>query len=335
MDDFILSNESEAHEALGQWDAAVGLLRGAADRELADPSAVANATALARLLIRRGDPGATRLIPGLQAVSSDLLHEPQVAVPWAMCLGLAELSAGRPEACVAVLQRWLPGQFAPGQLGLLVWEPLALAASAMAVLDDDAKPVLAWRDALVAEVAPHAPPLPAVGTWRSVAAAELAAPPGRTKAWDVVLEHPAAAPAYLRAYARYRRCEASASTGDLDPELLRTAAVAADEMRALPLLARIRALARRHQVSLPPPRRGTGDDGEGGYGLTDREAEVLALLATGMTNAGIADRLVISPRTVSVHVSHILRKLGVGSRTEAVALAFRTGLVEPLRFPST
>lgn len=61
--------------------------------------------------------------------------------------------------------------------------------------------------------------------------------------------------------------------------------------------------------------------------LTDREAEVLALLVEGRTNAEIAAALVMSPKTASVHVSHIIAKLGAANRTEAAALARRHGLL--------
>jgi DNA-binding CsgD family transcriptional regulator len=61
--------------------------------------------------------------------------------------------------------------------------------------------------------------------------------------------------------------------------------------------------------------------------LTSRELEVLQLLAEGLPNAGIADRLVLSRRTVDHHVSAILRKLGVGTRGQAAAEAVRLGLV--------
>ena len=63
-------------------------------------------------------------------------------------------------------------------------------------------------------------------------------------------------------------------------------------------------------------------------GLTAREVEVLELLAEGMPNARIAERFVLSPRTVDHHVSAILRKLDVGTRTEAVARARRLGILE-------
>ncbi len=63
-----------------------------------------------------------------------------------------------------------------------------------------------------------------------------------------------------------------------------------------------------------------------GLGLTERELDVLRLVAEGATNASIGQALFISPKTVSVHVSHILDKLGVASRGEAAAAAHRHGV---------
>jgi DNA-binding NarL/FixJ family response regulator len=61
-------------------------------------------------------------------------------------------------------------------------------------------------------------------------------------------------------------------------------------------------------------------------GLTVRQQEVLELLAAGLTNAEIADKLVIAPKTAELHVSAVLAKLRVSSRREAVAAAQRLGL---------
>jgi NarL family two-component system response regulator LiaR len=63
------------------------------------------------------------------------------------------------------------------------------------------------------------------------------------------------------------------------------------------------------------------------YGLTDRELEVLSLLVEGLSNAEIAERLVVTVATVKFHVRGILSKLGVSSRTEAVALALHQNLI--------
>jgi NarL family two-component system response regulator LiaR len=64
-----------------------------------------------------------------------------------------------------------------------------------------------------------------------------------------------------------------------------------------------------------------------GFDLTERERTVLALLVEGLNNTQIAGRLTISPSTVKSHVSNILTKLGVASRTEAVTLALRNRIV--------
>jgi DNA-binding NarL/FixJ family response regulator len=83
------------------------------------------------------------------------------------------------------------------------------------------------------------------------------------------------------------------------------------------LLARVRCLLRRSTVVASTPTAG----------LSRRELEVLRLLAEGLGQAEIAERLVISPKTVSTHIERILAKLGAHSRAEAVALAYRLQLV--------
>jgi DNA-binding CsgD family transcriptional regulator len=73
-------------------------------------------------------------------------------------------------------------------------------------------------------------------------------------------------------------------------------------------------------------RLGRGGPVEGPGTLTPREREVVALLAEGLTNAEVAARLYISPKTAAVHVSNVLAKLGMASRTEVAAWAIREGL---------
>ncbi|WP_446035341.1 helix-turn-helix domain-containing protein, partial [Streptomyces olivaceus] len=90
-----------------------------------------------------------------------------------------------------------------------------------------------------------------------------------------------------------------------------------------PLRERLDDLARRGRLT-DPARGGTG-----GAVLTAREQDVLRLLALGHTNRRIGEELFISAKTASVHVSNILAKLHAASRTEAVAVAHRRGLIAP------
>jgi DNA-binding CsgD family transcriptional regulator len=87
----------------------------------------------------------------------------------------------------------------------------------------------------------------------------------------------------------------------------------AKELQSAPLLARADELARAS--------RGRGHEGEPWRPLTVREFEIARMIATGMTNAQIAAELVLSPKTISAHVEHILAKLGVARRTEIAAWA--------------
>ncbi|WP_439653572.1 helix-turn-helix domain-containing protein [Quadrisphaera setariae] len=95
-------------------------------------------------------------------------------------------------------------------------------------------------------------------------------------------------------------------------------------MAAAPLATAVRDLARRARLRLGP-----GPDGRVVVDspLTDREAEVLALVAQGLTNRRAGERLFISEKTVSVHLSNAMAKLGASGRAEAVAVATRRGLL--------
>jgi DNA-binding NarL/FixJ family response regulator len=137
------------------------------------------------------------------------------------------------------------------------------------------------------------------------------------------------------AYAEFRAGEAllgrrtqSAEAADL----LRAAYTTAEHLGAEPFGREISALAARARITLAPVvvteaevdlRDGAPtalDD------LTRREVDVLALVAEGCSNREIAERLFISEKTASVHVSHILAKLGVRTRVQATAVAHQLGV---------
>lgn len=134
---------------------------------------------------------------------------------------------------------------------------------------------------------------------------------------------------WATATALVREAEAAASAGQADQaaSALRESHAIAAQLGAAPLLAEIDAVSSRTRVSLDAPTRVTLDETSAErLGLTPREAEVLALVAAGRTNRQIGDELYVSDKTASVHVSNILRKLGVNSRVDAAAVAQRLGI---------
>jgi DNA-binding CsgD family transcriptional regulator len=138
------------------------------------------------------------------------------------------------------------------------------------------------------------------------------------------------------AYARWRQAEALLSARA--PRAAARAALTqawtlASTHGAALLVTEIQALARRARIELPPPgQAAAGQDDQPGrragdeLGLTSRERDVLGLLAEGRTDRQIAEALFISPRTVAMHVSSVLTKLGVPNRGGAAAVAHRLHL---------
>jgi DNA-binding NarL/FixJ family response regulator len=192
-----------------------------------------------------------------------------------------------------------------------------------------ARKLLATARRAAAEAAAVTPN--AVG-WRALAEAEYERARGvaRPELWSDAaatwerLERPP-----LAAYCRWRQAEALVAAGASRAEAsgpLREAHAVAARIGAKPLAAELELLAQRARLDLASPDAGS-PDGEQGLeeilGLTPREAEVLTLVARGYTNREIAATLVISVRTASVHVLHILRKLGAPNRLEAAAIAHR------------
>ena len=172
-------------------------------------------------------------------------------------------------------------------------------------------------------------------TWQAERArltgdSDQAAWAGAAKTWaDMGRVHRAA-------YARWRQAQALLGAGHPATAAAPALRAAATEATGhTPLLAQVRALAERARIDLTGPAAGgaaaavTREPDR--HGLTGRELSVLRLLARGRTNAQIGAELYMSPKTASVHVSSIFRKLGVSGRAQAAAVAERAGLLDDPR----
>ncbi|MEU5883543.1 AAA family ATPase [Spirillospora sp. NPDC047279] len=167
--------------------------------------------------------------------------------------------------------------------------------------------------------------------WLARAEAEVARArgdndPGR---WRAVVKAFDYGYVYETARSRWRLAEALAERGERDEAAAEWEAAVRDAERlgAVPLLRALRDLGTRARLSAPGAAPSAPAGAPAAFGaLTGREREVLKLVAEGRNNREIAAELFISPKTASVHVSNILAKLGVTSRTQAAAVAHREGL---------
>lgn len=149
----------------------------------------------------------------------------------------------------------------------------------------------------------------AATTWKAVARACADA----ELAWD-------------EAYAWWRAAEALAkerADRDTTATALRRAHELAVDLQAAPLLADVEALAQSTRISLARIEESPPREAEAIPGLTPREREVLTHLVAGRTYGEIARELVLSEKTVGVHISHLLHKTGTANRVELAQLARR------------
>jgi DNA-binding NarL/FixJ family response regulator len=197
----------------------------------------------------------------------------------------------------------------------LIWLGLRVEAEA----EEPAADWLAELKAMASELPATTPPALAM---RALVTAETAGKPD----WDAAIAACRATDdPYLVAYALLRSAQVHCAAGDREaatPALEEAARLAAG-LGAAPLLEEIRAVARRARVTLAEDEAAPAGAGIEAFGLTQREREVLELLADGRSNQQIAEELFITRKTASVHVSNILGKLGVASRGEATAMAHR------------
>ncbi|KJL44167.1 Transcriptional regulatory protein LiaR [Microbacterium trichothecenolyticum] len=221
-----------------------------------------------------------------------------------MAYDLGELALARGDAHEALAHARLAWETPAG--GVLALPLTAIAARAAVMLrergdDTDIEP---YREVLATFEDWPVTPL-----WAAVFAAELGEGP-----WAAAID--AAGPAYIRAYARLRHGETLLAAGERTAakEALAAATAYAEELGADGLAARA------HDVMTDA---GLGEVAPRSL-LTAREEQVLELVAEGLSNGQIAQRLYISVKTVSVHVSAILRKLDAPSRTAAAAIYRRS-----------
>ncbi|MFD5103906.1 helix-turn-helix transcriptional regulator [Streptomyces cinereoruber] len=336
------ANRAESLFSLGRWDevreAAERLLRSATSTK---PRGSASLR-LAQLAAARGEPdAAARHLADARAVYGTRDPIPQYTLPMAqvaVAVAAAEGRIGDVRAELAAAER---GGFPPGthRYG---WPLVLTAVTAEAdsrglpAADEGRAEALALVRRCLRSLAA---PVPVWAAHSLYVSGELARAEGResTDRWaEVVAAHePLDRPAQL-ARARHRLADALLTEGGRREEaaaLLREARATADLLGARPLREDVDLLAARARLSLAPEEThpapaGPGDDA---FGLTPREQDVLRLVAAGHTNRRIAEELFISPKTASVHVSHILAKLGVAGRGEAAALAHRLRLVDAPR----
>ncbi|WP_165800012.1 MULTISPECIES: ATP-binding protein [Isoptericola] len=308
-------NVTEALISLGRWDEAAAWYERATT--LVEPStyAVYLAERWTWLTLWRGDVDrAVTMARRHRAVW--LKHERlELQVRSRVRSTLAEIALARDDLDDALelvspvtAPAWLSGAYA---LPVLAVAARAVARAREAGRETNTAP---FRAAL--ERASFWPTHP---VWSAVFDAELGEGP-----WAAVarLSPDDGAPAHLRPYALWRDGRQRLETGDkAEARTLLTRAVEAAGAIGAGYV-RDRAAALLDDAGPAVPRRAPHQDVRTGIGgLTDRERQVLELVAAGLTNGQIAERLYISRKTASVHVSAILRKLGVASRTEAAVVA--------------
>ncbi|MGW6544953.1 helix-turn-helix transcriptional regulator [Streptomyces massasporeus] len=265
------------------------------------------------------------LVAGIVLTDAAALRgDPEDAVRWmrSTVTALADEAVPRPGVTV--------------RLAALALSAVADAAAGLRLTGDEAG-VRRWSDTatelveLARAVAVHGedgtPQGPEGQAWLARAEAEwIRATKGPdAAAWSQAVTAFGYGDVYELARCRLRYAEALVVAGRREEAAAEARAVreSADALGATPLREQVDALVRRGRLSEAP-----GDDDRAGT-LTAREQDVLRLLALGRSNRQIGEELFISGKTASVHVSNILAKLGASSRGEAVAVAYREGLITP------
>jgi DNA-binding CsgD family transcriptional regulator len=322
----------------GDLDASLAVAQ-APDTRPPDVAAARLAAVGCYAAVARGVPDADRR---LAALEDSWNADPQVALVAGGCAADRLTWQGDPERAVAAAERaqlHLDAVAGEGMYGGLWLSALGLAAladhaaSCRQRRDDPGVAASLAQGALLLErverivAGGHGRPGdlgPEGRAWHARAVAEhtrlLGEPAVET--WTEALAAFGYGHVYEQARCHWRLAEALVAAGDRTPAAshAQAAIAAAARMDAVPLKEAVAATVSRSRL--------TASSGEADAVLTRREREVLALVAEGLTNREVGKRLFISDKTASVHLSNVMTKLNVSSRTEAVTVAHRRGLLD-------
>jgi DNA-binding CsgD family transcriptional regulator len=307
---FLAINVAEPLYALGRWDEALTVTERAL--RLAPPVLTRAWLQILRgwIAVSRGDlESAGSLASSVRSALSRASFEDQYHLALGQLEIATTLATHGPAAAAAVVTRVLDTHDMADTRPRYTW-PLLVSALGVADADDEG---LAERLRTVAEKLEVFGPVQRAWqlTFEAIDKPSLAAWDTVSRAWSDLGQPFETARALLAAaHSAIDESEREAAT-----DRLRRALPLAESLGAAPLAAEITGLARRLGVALADKT-----DDEPQFGLTDRECEVLRLVAAGRSNKEIAAELFISPKTASVHVSNILRKVGASTRTQAAAV---------------
>ncbi|WP_307831536.1 ATP-binding protein [Nucisporomicrobium flavum] len=309
---FLLANHAEALMALGRWDEADARLEEAARLDPPGTLALPWLRLRAHLRLARGHEGAQPLVQRAVAyLGRPYLHrEHRLSL---LELRIREAQCSGDEAAATAAARLAIAEPTEPDRARYRWPLLAAAAAVEA-------PDVREGVARIAAIMPQRHPVD-----RAYAAQVRATLGDSPEPWREALaawhtdgqRYPLAVAALGLATA-----EAAAGNRTAAAEAIEEATATAAALGATPLVTQADTLARRLGL-----RSATHPAPAGADILTDREREVLRLVAEGHSNSRIAEQLYISPKTASVHVSRIIAKLAVTSRGEAAAVAHRLGLL--------
>lgn len=305
----LAGNAADPLIQLGEWDRAGELVDGALGLDPALRFKLQLFNVAADLALQRGDLArAAELLEEVDALSEPGRDEPQFEVIVAWNVGRLHILRGDPEAAWTAMEPVLPPD-APVSHPASMWQIIALARAALADLGLPATARVARLTEAGANLAQTAL-VPLLRAWHDAEAS------GRAAAWSAMLAvTPELRSVWITLWAQLRLGQAYVRQRDL-----RAARAVANQ--GLELAQRLGAayfIQQFDQLIAALVHGGSERPG----GLTVRELEVLRLVEQGRSNGEIAAELVVTTKTASVHVSNILAKLGVASRTEAAAWAHR------------